>query len=191
MTLSLPIEPAATELLYASPLALLLAMMLDQQVTMEKAFGSPYVLRQRLGRDLDPAGLADGDPDELVALFSRPPALHRFPRAMAHRTQELARILVDRYGGDTAALWTGARTGTELLRRVAELPGFGTQKAQIFVALLGKQFGVTPRGWRTAAGIFGTRGGHRSVADVTDERSLAKVRAYKQEMKAAARAAVS
>lgn len=188
MTLSLPIEPEATKLLYDSPLALLLGMMLDQQIPMEKAFSSPYVLRQRLGRDIDAHELASFEPDALAEIFAKPPALHRFPKANAKRTQELCQVLVDKYDGDAARLWTQARSGAELLKRVGELPGFGKQKAQIFVALLGKQFGITPKGWREAAGPYGDKGSFRSVADITDDASLAKVREYKQAMKAAAKA---
>jgi uncharacterized HhH-GPD family protein len=188
MTLALPIDPEANELVNRDPLALLLGMVLDQQVPMEKAFSSPYVLAQRLGRDLDARELADHDPEALVALFARPPALHRFPKAMAARVQEVCRALVDRYDGDAAGLWSDVADGRELLRRVGELPGFGRQKAQIFVALLGKRFGVTPQDWREAAGDYGDPDAHRSVADVTDADSLRRVREYKQQMKAAAKA---
>ncbi|MFC5923120.1 HhH-GPD-type base excision DNA repair protein [Micromonospora vulcania] len=188
MTLVLPIDPEANRLLERSPLALLLGMVLDQQVPMEKAFSSPYVLVQRLGHDLDAAELAGYDPEALLALFATPPALHRFPKAMAARVQEVCQVLVDRYDGDAARLWNDATDGPELLRRVAELPGFGKQKAQIFVALLGKRFGVTPQDWRQAAGGYGDPGAYRSVADVTDVDSLRQVREYKQQMKAAAKA---
>ncbi|MEH1164559.1 HhH-GPD-type base excision DNA repair protein [Micromonospora sp. CPCC 205539] len=188
MTLVLPIDPEANRLLERSPLALLLGMVLDQQVPMEKAFSSPYVLVQRLGHDLDAAELAGYDPQALLVLFTGPPALHRFPKAMAARVQEVCQALVDRYDGDAARLWNDVADGPELLRRVAELPGFGKQKAQIFVALLGKRFGVTPQDWREAAGGYGDPGAYRSVADVTDVDSLRRVREYKQQMKAAAKA---
>ncbi|MEU5945621.1 HhH-GPD-type base excision DNA repair protein [Micromonospora sp. NPDC047465] len=188
MTLALPIDPEASRLLERSPLALLLGMVLDQQVTMEKAFSSPYVLTQRLGRDLDAREIADHDPEALVALFAQPPALHRFPKAMAARVQEVCRVLVDRYDGDAARLWSDVADGRELFRRIAELPGFGRQKAQIFLALLGKRFGVTPEGWREAAGGYGDLDAHRSVADVVDTESLRRVRDYKQQVKAAAKA---
>ncbi|MGW4501985.1 HhH-GPD-type base excision DNA repair protein [Micromonospora sp. NPDC004336] len=188
MTLALPIDPEANDLLNRDPLALLLGMVLDQQVTMEKAFSSPYVLTQRLGRGLDARDLAERDAEALVAVFAQPPALHRFPKAMASRVQDVCRVLVDRYDGDAARLWSGVADGRELLRRVADLPGFGRQKAQIFVALLGKRFGVTPEGWREAAGGYGDADAHRSVADVVDEDSLRRVREYKQQMKAAAKA---
>jgi uncharacterized HhH-GPD family protein len=189
MPLSLPVGDEANALLSRSPLALLIGMLLDQQVTIEKAFSSPAVLVERLGHEPDARELADYDPEALVALFSARPALHRYPRAMAARVQDLARLITDRYGGDPAAIWTGAKSGQELLKRVSGLPGFGAQKAQIFVALLGKQLGVQPRGWRQAAGPFGEKGSHRSVADIVDEASLAQVRAFKQQLKAAAKAA--
>ncbi len=183
--LSLPIPPEAAKLLQDSPLALLLGMLLDQQIPMEKAFSSPYVLQQRLGHDLSAREIAGYDPDAFETLFATPPALHRFPRANARRAQELCQVLVDRYDGDAAALWTGVASGAELLARVGRLPGFGKQKAQIFVALLGKQFGIQPEGWREAAGAYGEEGSLRSVADIIDVDSLAKVREYKQSMKAA------
>jgi uncharacterized HhH-GPD family protein len=188
VALSLPIDAEANELLNSSPLALLLGMVLDQQVTMEKAFSSPYVLQQRLGRPLDAHEIAEHDPDDLVAIFSKPPALHRFPKANAKRVQEVCQLLVERYDGDASRLWTEAKTGQELFKRVSALPGFGTQKAQIFVALLGKRFNVRPKGWREAAGAFGENAVFYSVADITNENSLAKVREHKQAMKAEAKA---
>jgi uncharacterized HhH-GPD family protein len=189
MTLSLPVEDEANKLLSRSPLALLLAMMLDQQVPLEKAFSSPYQLSLRLGHEPTAAELADFDPDALVTIFSARPALHRFPRAMAARAQELARQLVEQYDGDAASVWTGAETGQELVTRLSKLAGFGGYKAQITTALLGKQFGVRPSGWREAAGHFGAEGSHYSVADIIDDASLAAVRAYKKDIKAAAKAA--
>jgi uncharacterized HhH-GPD family protein len=191
MTLSLPVPDEANELLTRSPLALLIGMLLDQQVPLEKAFSSPYELVRRLGHEPTAAELADFDPDALAAVFAERPALHRFPKAMAARTQELARLIVDDYDGDPAAVWTGASTGAELVRRISRLPGFGAAKAQIFAALLGKQLGVRPEGWREAAGRFGVEGTHYSVADIVDDDSLAAVRAYKKDLKAAARAAAS
>jgi uncharacterized HhH-GPD family protein len=188
MTLSLPVSDAANELLSRSPLALLIGMLLDQQVSIEKAFTSPADLVERLGHEPDAKELADFDPEALAAVFAQRPALHRYPRAMAGRVQELGRLITDRYDGDPAAVWTTAKSGGELLKRVAELPGFGAQKAQIFVALLGKQLGVRPKGWREAAGAFGEKGSYRSVADIVDETSLGRVRAFKQELKAAAKA---
>ncbi len=189
MTLSLPIDADANELLSRSPLALLIAMLLDQQVPLEKAFGSPQVLVQRLGHEPTADELAGYDPEALAAVFSERPALHRFPRAMAGRVQELARIIAGRYDGDAARVWADAATGKDLLARLAELPGFGTYKAQILIALLGKQLGVRPDGWREAAGRFGEQGSHYSVADIVDDVSLAEVRAFKKQMKTAAKAA--
>ncbi|NLU79910.1 Fe-S cluster assembly protein HesB [Micromonospora sp. HNM0581] len=191
MTLALPIDPEANRLLTRDPLALLIGMVLDQQVPMEKAFSSPYVLAQRLGHDLDAAELAGFDPEALVGVFAQPPALHRFPKAMAARVQEVCRVLVERYHGDAAQLWADPTDGGDLLGRLTALPGFGRQKAQIFLALLGKRFGVQPPGWREAAGHYGDAGAHRSVADVTDAESLRLVRDYKQQMKAAAKSGAS
>jgi len=188
MTLSLPVNAEANELLSRNPLALLIAMLLDQQVPLEKAFSSPYELVQRLGHEPTATELATFDPEALAAVFSERPALHRFPKAMAARTQDLARLIVERYDGDAAEVWTGARSGKELVARLAELPGFGGYKAQIFAAMLGKQLGVQPDGWREAAGHFGEHGAHYSVADIVDDDSLAAVRAYKKERKAAAKA---
>jgi len=188
VTIWMPVGPEANELLSRSPLALLIAMLLDQQVTLEKAFSAPLDLVRRLGHEPAAAELADFDPDRLAAVFSERPALHRYPRAMAARVQEMARLIVEQYDGDAAGLWETAGTGAELLRRVAALPGFGAQKAQIFVALLGKQLGVRPDGWREAAGAFGTEGTRFSVADITDQDSLGEVRSHKQAMKAAAKA---
>ncbi len=187
MPLSLPIEPEATKLLHESPLALLLGMLLGQQIPMEKAFSSPYVLKQRLGHDLDAREIATFDPEAFEAIVAKPPALHRFPRANAKRIQEMCQVLVDRYDGEAANIWSGVDSGAELVRRVGQLPGFGKQKSQIFVALLAKQFGIQPDGWREATGVYGEEGSLRSVADITDEGSLSKVREYKQAMKAAAR----
>lgn len=188
MTLSLPIDAEANELLQRSPLALLIAMVLDQQVPLEKAFTSPYELVRRLGHEPTARELADYDTDELIAVFAERPALHRFPKAMAARVQDACRVLVEQYDGDAGRLWSGAADGKELLRRVAELPGFGRQKAQIMVALLGKRFGVRPPGWRAAAGEFGPEGSFVSVADITDGDSLLRVREHKQAMKARAKA---
>ena len=187
MTISLPVDPDANELLSRDPLALLIGMLLDQQVPLEKAFSGPRDLARRLGHEPTVAELADFDPDALAAVFSDRPALHRYPRAMAARTQDLARLIVDRYDGEPAEVWTGAATGEELVRRIAGLPGFGVTKAQIFAALLGKQLGIRPPGWQEATGPFGQEGSRISVADITDRDSLAEVRAYKQQRKAAAK----
>jgi uncharacterized HhH-GPD family protein len=185
VTISMPVEPEANELLSRNPLALLIGMLLDQQVSLERAFSAPLDLVRRLGHEPTAAELAEFDPVALAAIFSERPALHRYPRAMAARVQELARLIVDQYDGEASRLWQSAATGAELLKRVAALPGFGAQKAQIFVALLGKQLGVQPEDWREAAGRFGAEGSHLSVADITDAESLAQVRSYKQELKAA------
>jgi uncharacterized HhH-GPD family protein len=189
MTISLPIDAEANDLLQRSPLALLIGMILDQQVPLEKAFSAPYELTRRLGHEPDAAELAAFDPEALTAIFAERPALHRFPKAMAARVQEAARLLVDRYDGDAARVWTEAADGRAALRRIAELPGFGRQKAQIFLALLGKRFGVDPPGWREAAGEYGPADAYRSVADITDQESLLRVREHKQRAKAAAKAA--
>jgi uncharacterized HhH-GPD family protein len=189
VTLAMPVEPEANELLTRSPLALLIGMLLDQQVPLERAFSAPLDLVRRLGHEPTVAELAGFDPGALAAIFSERPALHRYPKAMAARVQDMARLIVETYDGEAEQVWTTAKTGGELLKRVAALPGFGAQKAQIFVALLGKQLGVQPRGWRQAAGKFGAKGSHISVADITDAATLARVRSYKQELKAAAKAA--
>jgi uncharacterized HhH-GPD family protein len=188
MSFSLPIPAEANALLNRDPLAVVIGMVLDQQVPLEKAFTSPWVLGQRLGHEPTALELAEFEPDGLVEIFATPPALHRFPKAMAARVQEVCRVLVDRYDGAADGLWAGVGSGQELLRRVAALPGFGRQKAQIFVALLGKQYGVQPDGWREAAGGYGEAGSHRSVADIVDGDSLTRVREYKKQMKAAAKA---
>ncbi len=182
-------DPGADALLSTDPLALLLGMLLDQQIPMEKAFRGPQVLRERLGHDLDAAELATRD--DLAELFAQQPAIHRFPGSMAGRVQELCRHLVEHHGGRAQDVWEGAASGTELLARLQALPGFGDQKARIFVALLGKQCGVRPKGWREAAGTYGDDGALRSVADVTSPETLLQVRAYKQSVKAAAKAARS
>ncbi len=176
-------DPAADALLGSDPLALLIGMLLDQQVPMETAFAGPKKIADRMGR-LDARDIADYDPEKFAALCSERPAIHRFPGSMAKRIQQLAQIIVDRYEGDAAALWTaGDPDGPELLRRLKELPGFGDQKAQIFLALLGKQYRVTPTGWRAAAAQYGNAGSHMSVADIVDARSLEQVRAFKKHQK--------
>ncbi|MEV0897301.1 HhH-GPD-type base excision DNA repair protein [Actinoplanes sp. NPDC049802] len=189
MTFSLPVPAEANDLLNRDPLAVTLGIVLDQQITLEKAFTSPWVLAQRLGHEPTAAEIADFDPERLVAIFAEPPALHRFPKAMAARAQEVCRIIADEYDGDPANLWRDAKTGAELYRRILALPGFGKQKAQIFVALLGKLYDVRPEGWREAAGGYGEEGSFKSVADIVDAGSLAKVRAYKKQAKADAKAA--
>ena len=188
MAMHLAYTDEANDLLSHDPLALLMGMLLDQQIPMEKAFTSPHVLAERMGTEhLDASAIARHDPEDLVELFRRPPALHRFPGSMAKRTQELCRALVERYDGDAQRVWAGAPTGQQLVVRIAALPGFGDQKARIFAALLAKQFGVQPPGWQEATGDYGLDG-YRSVADVVDSESLLKVRAYKKEKKAEAAA---
>jgi uncharacterized HhH-GPD family protein len=187
MSLALSQDAPADALLERDPLALLLAMLLDQQVPMERAFAAPYELQQRLGHDLDVHELANYDPEALADLFSKAPALHRYPKSMAVRVQDICRTLVKDYDGDVTALWRDVSDARELHDRLVALPGYGKQKAQIFVALLGKQRNVQPEGWRQVAGPFGDDGVYRSVADVTDPESLAKVREYKQKVKAAAK----
>lgn len=185
--LQLAQEPAADGLLSENPFALLVGMLLDQQIPLEVAFAGPKKIADRMG-GLDAAEIADYDPDKFAALCSEKPAIHRFPGSMAKRIQTLAQIIVDRYDGDAAAVWqAGDPDGKELLKRLKALPGFGEQKARIFLALLGKQYGVTPTGWRAAAGEYGKAGSHLSVADIVDAESLGRVRSYKKQMKAAAK----
>jgi uncharacterized HhH-GPD family protein len=189
-TLRIAQDGAADELLGRDPLALLIGMLLDQQFPMERAFGAPRLLADRLGvQTLDAGHLAATDAEELVRAFQGPPALHRYPGSMAGRTQELCRLLLDRYDGRAEGLWDDVPDGATLLKRLNELPGFGAQKSKIFLALLGKQYGVTPHGWRDAAGDYGLEGSRRSVADITGPESLVEVRAFKQEQKQAAKAA--
>ncbi|HEX3005137.1 MAG TPA: HhH-GPD-type base excision DNA repair protein [Angustibacter sp.] len=180
-------EPAADQVLDEEPFALVVGMMLDQQYGMEHAFRGGYKVLSRFGT-LEPAAIAAAEPESFKALCSSPPAIHRFPGSMAARLQELAALVEERYDGDVTRLWTEATSGKELLARVQELPGFGKQKAQIFVALLAKQLRVRPDGWERAAGDYALEG-YRSVADVVDSESLLKVREYKQQKKAAAKAA--
>ena len=189
-TLHLTQDAAADELLGRDPLALLLGMLLDQQLPVERAFAGPRLLADRMGVDsLSAADLADADPEQVTAWFQGPPAVHRYPGSMAARTQAVCRLLVERYDGRAEGLWADVPDGATLLERVGQLPGFGAQKARILVALLGKQYGVTPPGWREAAGDYGQEGSRRSVADITGPESLAEVRAFKQEQKQAANAA--
>jgi uncharacterized HhH-GPD family protein len=184
-------DPEADELLSRSPLALLVGMVLDQQIPLEWAFKGPLMLTQRLGRELDAADLAGRDPQALAKVFSTPPALHRFPGSMAGRVQQLCRVIADGYGNDATRIWSEAADGKDLLKRIQALPGFGAQKAKIFLALLGKQLDVKPRGWRQAAGEFGEARSYRSIADISDANSLEKVRDYKKAMKAEAKKAAA
>jgi uncharacterized HhH-GPD family protein len=181
-------DPAADRLISADPLALLIGMVLDQQIPLERAFSAPKELQARLGGKLDAGRIAAMDPDALAAVFAERPALHRFPAANARRVQELCQIVVDRYRGRAADIWRKAADGEDLYRRVKALPGFGDQKARIFIGLLGKQLGVDLPGWREAAEPFGRPGTFMSVADIVDAESLGRVRAHKAQMKAAARA---
>jgi uncharacterized HhH-GPD family protein len=173
----------ADDVLDKYPFALVIGMMLDQQYGMEHAFRGGWKVLSRFGT-LDPAAIAAAEPESFKELCSQPPAIHRFPGSMATRLQELASIVATKYDGDVTRLWSEATTGKELLRRVQELPGFGKQKAQIFVALLAKQLDVRPDGWEAVAGDYALDG-HRSVADVVDADALQKVREFKKQKKAA------
>ncbi len=181
-------EPEPDALLSRDPLALLIGMLLDQQVTMEKAFRGPAVIAERLGRDLDAHDIAGRDPEAFTAVMAGPPAVHRFPGSMGGRVLALCRQLVADYDGDAEAVWRDAADGADLLRRLTALPGFGQQKAKIFLALLGKQLAVRPEGWREAAAPYAEEGTHSSVADVVDADSLQKVRDYKAARKREAKA---
>ena len=194
MALHITGDTAADALLTDNPLALLIGMLLDQQVAMETAFHGPLKIEQRTGAT-DAAAIAAYDPDEFLAAFRQSPSVHRFPGSMAARVQTLCRTLVDDWGGDAANLWTDPSTGSgtdpdgaEVLRRLKTLPGFGEQKAKIFLALLGKQYGFTGAGWREASAPYGEDGSFRSVADIVSPESLTKVREHKRAMKAAAKA---
>ncbi|MDA0632463.1 Fe-S cluster assembly protein HesB [Nonomuraea sp. MCN248] len=188
MRIQLTQRAEADELLGRSPLALLVGMLLDQQVPMEWAFTGPHTISERLGHDLTAEEIASYDPEAFTALLAQKPAVHRYPKAMAARVQQLAAYLVAHYDGKAELIWADAADGKELLGRLQALPGYGKQKAQIFLALLGKQLGVRPPGWREAAGAYGEEESYRSVADVVDADSLARVRAYKQAAKQAAKA---
>ncbi len=188
VSLHLSGDAAADAVLSQDPLALLIGMVLDQQITLEKAFWAPSELARRLGGPLDAAAIAAMDPEALAAVFKERPALHRFPGSMAARVQEACRVVAEEYGGKAQALWQGLPDGATLTGRLRALPGFGEQKAKIFTALLGKQLGVQPSGWRDASKPFGDDGSYMSVADITGPESLAKVRAHKAAMKATAKA---
>lgn len=177
-------EPEADALLSEEPLALVLGMMLDQQVPMEWAFTGPYTVKGRLDGQLDAASIAAMSPDELEAVFKGPPAVHRYPGSMAKRAQSLCQYLVDTYDGDAAAVWQGVESGKDLVKRVEKLPGFGKEKAKIFSALLAKRLGVTPDGWEEATSPF-SDDQPRSVADISSAETLAEVRAWKKAKKAA------
>ena len=188
-TLHLVGEAEADRILTEHTFALLTGMLLDQQIPMEVAFDGPRKIVERLG-SVDPATIASTAPEEFIALCATPPAVHRFPRSMGQRVHDLAAAVVQDYDGDTERIWTdGDPDGKEVLKRLKALPGFGDQKARIFLALLGKQRGLQAPGWREAAGDYGRDGVHMSIADVTSAESLTRVRAYKKEKKAAAKAA--
>jgi uncharacterized HhH-GPD family protein len=172
----------ADRLLAENPLALLIGMLLDQQVPMEWAFRGPATLRDRLG-SLDAQAIADLGPDRLDAVFRAKPALHRYPGSMAKRTHALAQVIVDEYGGDAAAIWRDAQSGADLFQRVRALPGFGDEKTKIFVALLAKRLGVRPDGWEAATAPF-SDANPRSVADIDSAETLARVRDWKRTQKA-------
>lgn len=182
-TLYITGDEAADGLLNSDPNALLIGMLLDQQVPMEWAFAGPATLRQRLGH-LDPRRIAAMDVDEFVAVCCEKPAIHRFPGSMGKRIHALCTALVDDYDGDAAAIWNGVDSGGEVYRRLRALPGYGDEKSRIFVAILGKTQGVTPTGWREAAGKFGDDV-PRSVADIDGPEALGKVREWKKAQKAA------
>jgi uncharacterized HhH-GPD family protein len=186
MRIQIAQDPHADEVLTESPFALLCGMLLDQQFPMERAFAGPAKILDRFG-SLDPEAIATADPGEFAALCSTPPAVHRFPGSMAARIQALAAHVVVEYDGQTERLWTEASSGRDLLARLQALPGFGRQKAQIFVALVAKQLGAAPAGWERAAGDYAETGSYRSVADVVDAGSLERVRAFKKEKKTAGR----
>ncbi|MBN9177600.1 MAG: Fe-S cluster assembly protein HesB [Microbacterium sp.] len=194
MALHITDDDAADALLTENPLALLIGMLLDQQVAMETAFSGPLKIEQRTG-SMDAASLAAYGPDDLASVFKETPAVHRYPGSMAGRVQSLCQALVDDWGGDASALWTRGAPGTQgspdgatVLKRLKALPGFGDQKAKIFLALLGKQYGFTGAGWREASAPYGEEGSFRSVADIVSPESLAKVREFKRAAKAAAKA---
>ena len=178
-------DPVADELLSSDPFALIVGMLLDQQFPMERAFAGPAKIAERFG-SMDPAAISAADPEAFADLCATPPAVHRYGRSMAGRIQDLAQVIVQEYDGDTAALWSTASTGKELMTRLKALPGFGDQKAKIFTALLAKQLGVTPEGWADVTGDYALDG-YRSVADVVDPETLQKVRDFKKAAKAAAK----
>lgn len=170
-------------LLSENPFALLVGMVLDQQIPLERAFAGPAIIAERIGGDLSPEVIAHYDPEDFAEILARKPAVHRYPASMAKRIRQLAAFIVEHYDGITEGIWNGVVDGQELLRRLVALPGFGRQKGQIFLALLGKQAGVRPAGWREAAGPYGEEGVYRSVADVIDDDSLVRVREAKRAAK--------
>jgi uncharacterized HhH-GPD family protein len=187
MTLHITGDDAADRLLTDDPLALLIGMLLDQQVAMETAFAGPLKISERAGT-LDAAALASFDPQAFAELFTATPAVHRFPGSMAARVQSLCAAVEQEWDGDASAIWRqGEPDGATVLKRLKKLPGFGEQKAKIFLALLGKQYGYTGDGWREASAPYGEEGSYRSVADIVSPESLTKVREHKRAMKSAAK----
>ena len=182
-TLAITGDEAADRRLNTDPLALLLGMLLDQQIPMEWAFLGPHRLAERLGADLDAHRVAEHDPDAFAALVTAKPALHRFPASMAKRMQALCQHLAEHYDGSAGAVWADAETGEELFRRLRSLPGYGDEKARILMAVLAKRFGVRPEGWEAQAGAFADEE-PRSVADIDGPEALARVRAWKKARKA-------
>jgi uncharacterized HhH-GPD family protein len=180
-------NPQADKVISKNPYALVVGMLLDQQVMIEVAFSAPAELERRLGKKIDAPTVAATDPDELAALFAQRPALHRYPGSMARRVHDLSRVLVEDYQGKADRVWRDVASGQELVARLQALPGFGEQKAKIFAALLGKQLGVRPDGWQDATAPYGDDGSFRSVADIVDTATLDRVRAFKQDMKAKAK----
>lgn len=188
MSIHLTDDADADRLLSDDPLALLIGMLLDQQIAMEVAFAGPLKIKERLGA-FDAESIAEADPEQFAAIFKQTPAVHRFPGSMAARVQSLAQALIDDWGGDAAAIWTqGDPDGPTVLKRLKALPGFGEQKARIFLALLGKQCGFDGDGWREASAPYGEEGSHRSVADIVSPETLLLVRETKRAAKAAAKA---
>ncbi|TFD68819.1 HhH-GPD-type base excision DNA repair protein [Cryobacterium ruanii] len=186
-TLHLTGDAAADTLLSENPFALLVGMLLDQQIAMEIAFAGPAKIRDRIGV-LDPATIAAYEADAFALVFRQSPAVHRFPGSMAKRVQEIAAVIVNNWNGDTASIWTADNPdGADIIGRLKALPGFGEQKAKIFLALLGKRLGVDAAGWREASAPYGEEGAYRSVADIVDPESLTRVRATKRAAKAAAK----
>ena len=185
MAFYIALNDEANDLVASSSFALLVGMVLDQQIPMERAFIAPHLLAQRIGGELTPQHLLDMDMAEIEKVFGEKPALHRFPASMAKRVVEVARIVSDTYDGDAGAIWREAKDGDDLMKRLTSLPGFGKDKARIFIALLGKQVGLEVPGWQQACDPFGNEGTFMSVADIIDAESMTQVRNFKQAMKAA------
>jgi uncharacterized HhH-GPD family protein len=188
VALHLSQDPEADKFVSGNSLGLLIGMILDQQITIEKAFSSPAELARRLGGTLDAAAIASMPLDQLTDVFRERPALHRYPGSMAGRVQEVCRVIAADYDNRADGIWKGVKTGDELVGRLKALPGFGDQKARIFAALLGKQLGVRPEGWQQASTPYGDDDAFLSVADITSTESLDKVRANKRAIKAKAHA---